>query len=120
MNRNNFDKMINQFSKVYEKILEPDVLSIYYRLCKKIPDNQISHITDGCFEKCHFFPRPADIFSFYDEYALEKREVRTTGQEEIERSRQGIRKLREEFGDRKEPMKIGDIIKEMKGEEKLK
>ena len=115
MNRKNFDKMISEFSKVYEKILTPDVLSIYFRVCNRIPDNQVNHIIQGCFEKCSFFPRPADIFSFYDEYALEKGEARTTSEEEIERSRQGIRKLREEFGDKKEPMKIGDIIKEMKG-----
>ena len=114
MNKNNFDKMMGVFAKVYEKVLEPEVLSIYFNLFKEIPDNQVKHITDGCLKKCNFFPRPADIFSFYDEYALEKREVRTTGQEEIERSRQGIRKLREEFGDKKEPMRIGDIIKDIK------
>ena len=115
MNRKNFDKMISEFSKVYEKILDPEVLVIYFRLCKKIPDNQVNHIIQGCFEKCSFFPRPADIFSFYDEFSLEKREVRTTNEEEVERSRQGIRKLREEFKEKKEPTKIGDIIKEMKG-----
>jgi len=118
MNKSNFNKMINEFSKVYEKILDPEVLIIYFRLCKKIPDNQVNHITDGCFEKCNFFPRPADIFSFYDEYALEKGEARTTSEEEIERSRQGIRKLREEFKEKKEPVKIGEVIKKMKGGKK--
>ena len=120
MNKNSFDKMMGIFAKVYERAIEPEVLSIYFNLFKEIPDNQVKYITDNCLKKCNFFPRPVDIFSFYDEYALEKREVRTTGQEEIERSRQGIRKLREEFGDKKEPMKIGDIIKEIKGEKKLK
>jgi hypothetical protein len=114
MNKNNFNKMISQFSKVYEKILEPEVLSIYFNLFKEIPDNQVKHITNECLKKCNFFPRPADVFSFYDEYASEKREIITAGQEDMERSRQGIRKLREQFGTKKEPMGVGDIIKTMK------
>ena len=118
MNKNNFNKMISQFSKVYEKILEPEVLSIYFNLFKEIPDNQVKYITKECLKKCNFFPRPADVFSFYDEYASEKREVVTAGQEEMERSRQGIRKLREQFGSKKELTKVGDII--AKEETKLK
>ena len=117
MNKNSFDKMMGMFAKVYERAIEPEVLSIYFNLFREIPDNQVKYITDNCLKKCSFFPRPADIFSFYDEYALEKREVRTTGQEEIERSRQGIRKLREQFESKKEPVKIGDVLKEMKGGE---
>lgn len=116
MNKNNFNKMMNIFAKVYERAIEPEVLSIYFNLFQEISDNQVDNIIKGCLKKCYFFPRPADVFSFYDEFYLEKREVRTASEEEIERSKQGIRRLREQFKDKKEPMKIGDIIKEIKGD----
>jgi len=114
MNKNSFDKMMGIFAKVYERAIEPEVLSIYFNLFKEIPDKQVYYITNSCLKKCHFFPRPADIFSFYDEYALEKGEMRTASEEEIERSRQGIRKLREKFKEKKELVKIGEVIKEIK------
>lgn len=59
--------MINNFSKIYKEILEPDVLSIYFNLCKEIPDNQGDYIQDCCLKKCHYFPRPDDIFKCFEE-----------------------------------------------------
>ena len=114
MNKKNFDIMISKFSKVYERVLEPDVLSIYYNLFKEIPDNQVNHIIRECLKKCHYFPRPADIFGHYDEYVLENIEHRRTRPEELEISKKVIRKVRQEFEKIKEPEKIGNIIKEMK------
>ena len=114
MNKNKFNEMMNIFAKVYEKTIEPEVLSIYFRLFKEIPDNKTNYIIQECLKKCHFFPRPADIFSFFDEYYLKKGEMRTTTEDEIERSRQGIRKLRENFKNKKEPVKIGEVIKNIR------
>jgi len=114
MNKTKFNEMMNIFAKVYEKTIETEVLSIYFRLFKEIPDNKVNHIIRECLKKCHFFPRPADIFSFFDEYYLKKGEMRTTTEEEIERSRQGIKKLRENFKDKKELVKIGEVIKDIR------
>lgn len=113
--------MVNIFSKVYERVLEPETLSIYHKLCLEIPDSQVNTIIRNCLKKCHYFPRPADIFESYDKYAMEKWEVRKTTPEELECSKKVIRKVREEWEKVKEPEKIGNIIKEMdilKGGEK--
>jgi len=118
MNKNRFNEMMNIFAKVYERTIEIEVLTIYFKLFREIPDEQVGHITKSCLKKCHFFPRPADIFSFYDSFTLEKPEIRTTTEEELEKSRQGIRKLREQFKEKKEPVKIGEILKEIKTKNK--
>jgi hypothetical protein len=54
MNKKNFDMMMNKFAKVYEKTLDQD--------------DQVNYIIQDCFKKCHFFPRPADIFEHSDPY----------------------------------------------------
>jgi hypothetical protein len=110
MNRKNFDRMMTTFSKVYERILEPDVLSIYYNVFKEIPDNQIDNITQECLKKCKYFPRPADVFGYYDRYTPEKREMRKTTKEELEISIQGIKRARKDLEKISEPERIGDII----------
>jgi hypothetical protein len=68
MNKKNFDMMMNKFAKVYEKTLDPEVLSIYFNLFKEIQDDQVNYIVQECLKKCHFFPRPADIFEHSDPY----------------------------------------------------
>lgn len=115
INKSNFDRMINEFSKVYKRVLEPDVLSIYFRVCKKIPDNQVNKILDRCLEKCHYFPSPADIFDGYDENAMEnhKMEKIMLTEEEKEKNLQRIRKAKEDLNKINEPEKIGNIIKKM-------
>jgi hypothetical protein len=67
MNKVNFDKMMRKFAKIFEKGLEPDVLKIYLDLFEEIPDNQVDYITRECLKKCHYFPRPADIFDCLEE-----------------------------------------------------
>jgi hypothetical protein len=113
MNKKNFDMMMNKFAKVYEKTLDPEVLSIYFNLFREIPDNQVKTIITNCLKKCHYFPRPADVFASYDEFAFESNEMRKTTKEELERSIVGIRKARQDLEKIKEPEKIGNVIKGM-------
>jgi hypothetical protein len=112
-NKKNFDRMMIIFGKTYEKVLETDVLSIYFNSIREIPDNQTDHIIQECLKKCHYFPRPADIFEHYDEYSGEKREMRKTTKEELERSIVGIRRARQDLEKIKEPEKIGNVIRGM-------
>ena len=115
MNKSNFDRMISEFSKIHRRVLEPEVLSIYFRVCKKIPDNQANKIIDRCLEKCHYFPSPADIFDGYDETAIESRKIVKIilTEEEKERNLQRIRKAKEDLSKVKIPTRIGEVIKDL-------
>lgn len=97
MDKKNFDKMMITFSKVYEKGLATDVLEIYFGLFKEIPDNQADYITRECLKRCHFFPRPADVFDHYDDSYSERKEIRKVSKEEKEKSIQRIGKSRKDF-----------------------
>lgn len=68
MNKKSFDIMMNTFAKVYKETLDPEVLIIYFNVFKEIEDSQVEYITRECLKKCHFFPRPADIFEHSDPY----------------------------------------------------
>ena len=114
INKKNFDKMVNIFSKVYERILDIETTSIYFNLCIEIPDSQVNIVIQNCLKKCHYFPRPADIFESYDKYAGEKWEMKKTSPEEWEKSRKVFRKVKEEWEKATEPERIGNIIEEMK------
>jgi len=62
VDKKNFKEMIKIFSKVYEKVLTPDVLKIYFEIFKEIPDDKTKFIIRGCLKKCKYYPRPADVF----------------------------------------------------------
>ncbi len=66
MDDKNFKKMMEVFMKVYEKPLKPDILKIYKDLLQEIPDNQVEYITEQCLKNCKYFPKPADIFEYYE------------------------------------------------------
>ena len=108
--------MIIGFTNIYEKVLEPESLSMYFNVLKEIPDNQVNIIIQNCLKKCHYFPRPADIFENYDEYATESHKIEkiTLTEAEKEKNLQRIRRLQEELKKVREPQKIGDIIKNYK------
>ena len=114
MNKKNFDLMMNKFCKVFERTLDAEVLAIYFNMFNEIPDSQVNTIIRNCLKKCHYFPRPADIFESYDKYAGEKWEMKKTSPEEWEKSRKVFRKVKEEWEKATGPEKIGDIINEMK------
>ena len=116
MNKKNFDLMMNKFCKVFERTLYAEVLAIYFNMFNEIPDSQVNTIIRNCLKKCHYFPRPADVFSSYDETAMESRKIERIELTEAEREQnlQRIRRLQEDLKRPKEPEKIGDIIKEMK------
>ena len=97
MDKKKFNKMMNVFIKVYEKGLATDVLEIYFDLFKEIPDAQVDYITQECLKRCHFFPRPADVFDYYDDSFSERREIRKMSKEEREKSIRGIRRSRQDF-----------------------
>lgn len=114
MTKKNFDRMMTIFVKVYKEALDIEVLAIYFNSFREIPDSQVNTIIQNCLKKCHYFPRPADIFESYDKYAMENWEVRKTTPEELKVSKKVIRKVREEWEKVKEPEKIGNIINEIK------
>jgi len=97
MDKKKFNEMMNVFIKVYEKGLTTGVLKIYFELFKEIPDNQVDYITRECLKSCHFFPRPADVFDYYDDSFSERREIRKMSKEEREKSLRGIKKSRKDF-----------------------
>ena len=97
MDKKKFNEMMNVFIKVYEKGLTTGVLKIYFELFKEIPDNQVDYITRECLKRCHFFPRPADVFDYYDDSFSERREMRKMSKEEMEKNLRGIRKSRQDF-----------------------
>lgn len=97
MNKKNFDKMMITFSKVYEKGLTSDILKIYFDLFKEIPDNQVDYITRECIRRCHFFPRPADVFDHYDDSFSERKEITKKSKEEWKRGRKGAKRSRQDF-----------------------
>lgn len=108
MNKKNFDMMMNKFAKVYERALAPDVLKIYFNLCSEISDSQVNTIIRNCLKKCHYFPRPADIFESYDQYAIGSHKMGkiTLTEEEREKNIQRIRKAKEELNEVKVPTRI--------------
>jgi len=67
MDKKNFNKMTKIFSKVYEKVLLPDVLKIYFELFEEIPNDETGFIIRECIKKCKYFPRPADVFECLEE-----------------------------------------------------
>jgi len=116
MNKKNFDLMMNKFCKVFERTLDAEVLSIYFNMFNEIPDSQVNTIIRNCLKKCHYFPRPADIFQSYDETAMESRKVEKIVLTEVEREQnlQRIRRLQEDLKKVKEPQKIGSVLKDLK------
>jgi len=97
MDKKRFNEMMIAFGKVYEKGLSTDVLEIYFNIFKEIPNNQVEYITQECLKRCHFFPRPADIFDHYNDSYSERKEMRKVSKEEREKSIQGIEKSRKNF-----------------------
>jgi hypothetical protein len=85
MNKKNFDLMMNKFSLVFERALNPSVISIYWDICSEVPDSQVNTVIRNCIKKCQFFPRPADIFKSFDETAMESHKVVTIELTEEER-----------------------------------
>ncbi len=108
MNKKNFDLMMKKFSEVFERALNPSVISIYWEVCSEIPDFQTNTIIRNCLKKCQFFPKPADIFKSFDETAMETRksEAITMTEEERERNLQRIRKAKEDLKRVKMPTRI--------------
>ena len=99
MNKKNFDLMMNKFSLVFERALNPSVISIYWDMCSEVPDSQVNTVIRNCLKKCQFFPRPADIFKSFDETAMESHKVETIQitEEQREKNIQRIRKLKEDL-----------------------
>jgi len=97
MDKKKFNEMMNVFIKVYEKGLTTDVLKIYFELFKEIPDNQVDYITQECLKRCHFFPRPADVFDYYNDSFSERKEIRKMSKEERRKGLRGIKKSRKDF-----------------------
>lgn len=97
MDKKNFNKMMITFGKVYERGLAADVLEIYFNIFKEIPNNQVDYITQECLKRCHYFPRPADIFDHYDDSFSERKEITKASREEWEKGRRGAKKSREDF-----------------------
>jgi len=67
MDKKNFNKMMGIFGKVFEKKLAPDVLKIYFKIFKEIPDDKTEYIINQCIKRCRYLPRPADIFACLEE-----------------------------------------------------
>jgi len=122
VNKKNFDLMMNKFCKVFERTLDPEVLAIYFNMFNEIPDSQVNTIIRNCLKKCHYFPRPADVFSSYDETAMESRKIERIELTEAEREQnlQRIRRLQEDLKKVREPEKIGDVIKDLKIKKEVK
>ena len=99
MNRANFERMMNSFAKVYERVLAPDVLKIYFSVCSEVPDSQVNTVIRNCLKKCQFFPRPADIFKSFDETAMESHKVETIQLTDKQRedNLQRIKRLKEDL-----------------------
>jgi len=99
MNKKNFDLMMNKFSLVFERALNPSVISIYWDICSEVPDSQVNTVIRNCLKKCQFFPRPADIFKSFDETAMESHKIETVEvtDEERERNLKMIKKLQDDL-----------------------
>jgi hypothetical protein len=99
MNKKNFDLMMNKFSLVFERALNPSVISIYWDICSEVPDSQVNTVIRNCLKKCQFFPRPADIFKSFDETAMESHKIETVEltEEERERNLKMIKKLQDDL-----------------------
>jgi len=111
--------MMNKFCKVFERTLDAEVLAIYFNMFNEIPDNQVNTIIRNCLKKCHYFPRPADVFHSYDETAMESHKVVkiVLTEEQRKQNLQRIRRLQEDLKKVREPQKIGDVIKDLKPKE---
>jgi len=122
VNKKNFDLMMNKFCKVFERTLDAEVLAIYFNMFNEIPDSQVNTIIRNCLKKCHYFPRPADVFSSYDETAMESHKVVkiVLTEEQREQNLQRIRRLQEDLKKVREPEKIGDVIKDLKIKKEVK
>lgn len=66
MTTDSFKKMMETFTRVYEKDLSADLLIIYYNVLKEIPDTEVDRIIDECLRRNSFFPKPADIIRAFE------------------------------------------------------
>ena len=91
--------MMNKFSLVFERALNPSVISIYWDICSEVPDSQVNTVIRNCLKKCQWFPRPADIFKSFDETAMESHKIETVEltEEERERNLKMIKKLQDDL-----------------------
>lgn len=66
MDKGKFERMMKTFMQTYDRTLTAELLGIYWRVLKDIPDEEVDRTVEECLRRCKFFPKPADIWEAFE------------------------------------------------------
>jgi len=71
--------MLTNFSKIFQKSIDEDVIDSYFQILKSYSDDKIRKAGYRCLEDAEFFPKPAQILKHIDknEQARHNQDERT-------------------------------------------